>query len=331
MPIGWFSGGGGEESLDQLIAKRKYDKAIQLLRERFQQGSRDPGMRLQLADVLILAGKGREAVPILLGLADELARAGMVEKAIAALKKVQDADPDRDDVEERVAALMQSGEPPAEEAVEEIVEEVAEVPPSEFDLGFEVVEGGSVSAPAPSGGIEMEEEFTSSMDEGTFDEQLREFIQGEVLAGDAPAFPIPPGASRSPLFAGLAQHELVALIRGLRLRTYEPGDMIVVEGERGDSVYIIAAGTAKVYVQGQGGHNVKVRELGEGAFFGEIASLSGSGRTATVIASTRCEVLELDHLTLGVLTKAHPSVAQALRTAYSARAFGPDEERARRS
>jgi len=38
-----------------------------LLRAEFKQGSRDPRIRLQLADVMILAGKGKDAVPILLG------------------------------------------------------------------------------------------------------------------------------------------------------------------------------------------------------------------------------------------------------------------------
>src|SRR5262249_35088198 len=69
--------------------------------------SRDSRLRLQLADVLALAGKGKEAVPILLGLADEFALEGFAAKAISVLKKVQKIDPSRRDVEARLAQLIQ--------------------------------------------------------------------------------------------------------------------------------------------------------------------------------------------------------------------------------
>src|SRR5262245_53086603 len=75
MVLDWFGGSKGQ-SLEELIARKKYAKAIEILRAQFQGGSRDPRMRMQLADVLVLAGKGREAVPILVGVADEFARDG---------------------------------------------------------------------------------------------------------------------------------------------------------------------------------------------------------------------------------------------------------------
>src|SRR5262245_14230129 len=105
MVLSFFSGGGGGSVAD-LIARKKYDKAIELLRAEFKQGSRDPRVRLQLADVMILAGRGKEAVPILLGLADEFALEGFAAKAISILKKIQKLDPSRRDVEGKLAKLI---------------------------------------------------------------------------------------------------------------------------------------------------------------------------------------------------------------------------------
>ena len=106
MVLEWLSGDGG--SVEELIARKKYKKAIDLLRTEFQKGSREPRLRHQLADVLVLAGRGREAVPILAGLADELARTGFAAKAIAVLKRIDKIDPGRADVARKLAALIEA-------------------------------------------------------------------------------------------------------------------------------------------------------------------------------------------------------------------------------
>jgi len=106
MAPSWLSGSKGSTSVDDLIARKKYAQAVELLRGEFKAGRRDPRVRLQLADVLVLAGRGREAVPILMGLADEFARDGFAAKAISVLKKVQKIEPRRPDVDRQLAALI---------------------------------------------------------------------------------------------------------------------------------------------------------------------------------------------------------------------------------
>ena len=68
MVLGWLKK-GEQAGVEQLIAQRKYARALTLLRMEFDAGRRDPRLRLQLADVMVMAGKEKEAVPILLGLA----------------------------------------------------------------------------------------------------------------------------------------------------------------------------------------------------------------------------------------------------------------------
>jgi hypothetical protein len=101
--LDWF---GGEATVPELIHRKKYGKAERLLRKEFEAGRRDAELRLQLADVIALAGRGGEAVPIYIGLADELARSGHAPKAIAVLKKIGRIVPGRSDVADRLAALI---------------------------------------------------------------------------------------------------------------------------------------------------------------------------------------------------------------------------------
>jgi len=99
-----------------------------------------------------------------------------------------------------------------------------------------------------------------------------------------------PGASpelldRVPLFAGLPARERREIASWMTERLLDAGDSIVVEGREGVGFFVIEAGTARVSVGGE-----DVRRLGPGDFFGEIALISGSPRSATVTAETplRC-------------------------------------------
>src|SRR6266545_4837230 len=98
--------GAKSEDVMALIARKSYAKAIEALRVQIEANRHDPRLRMQLADVLVLAGKGREAVGILTPLADEFAQEGFAAKAIAVLKKIQKVDPGHRDVDARLDLLQ---------------------------------------------------------------------------------------------------------------------------------------------------------------------------------------------------------------------------------
>lgn len=84
-----------------------------------------------------------------------------------------------------------------------------------------------------------------------------------------------------------------AMFREFSFSTYNPGEAIVTEGERGLTFYIIVSGTAVVHREGKG----IVGQLSKGKTFGEVALTHGNDlRIATVIAETRVEVLSLRKL-----------------------------------
>lgn len=99
--------------------------------------------------------------------------------------------------------------------------------------------------------------------------------------------------SRVPLFKSLKQRQLETLAIRLTERSYEPGDFIVTQGKGGAGFYVIYSGTAEAIQVRADGTKVVLNPLGEGDFFGELALLSDSVRTASVVAvePTMCFIL----------------------------------------
>jgi hypothetical protein len=131
---------------------------------------------------------------------------------------------------------------------------------------------------------------------------------------EAPApLPAPKQKARSPLFSDFSEDELLAVISGLNLASFEPGDVIMSEGEPGGSLFVLTEGTVKAFVKDQHGKNHRIRVMGEGTFFGEVSILTGSPRSATIVAATRCELLELDRAALDDISARQPRVHLVLK------------------
>ncbi|HUG52291.1 MAG TPA: cyclic nucleotide-binding domain-containing protein [Vicinamibacteria bacterium] len=356
MVLEWL---GGSKDADALIARRKYAQAIETIQELLRKHGGDTRLRMKLADVLVLAGRDREAVPVLLDLADDLAAQGQAAKSIALLKKVQRISPGRSDVDLKLADVIKArdrrqggfqpqGEvavgyeppswgastfgadhfapPPAYSAEQRI--EAARSARWNPSTRQEEADAPDVSSTVPIEAVREEDALTAREAEI----QILDVIQ-DALRPPA-AHPSPPGATASPpafvdspLFSGFSRDELVAVIRGLRLLAFEPGDIVLTEGDPGDSLFVLTEGRVKAFVRDPAqGRQMLMRELGEGDFFGEISILSGKARSATVTAATRCEMLELDRNTLDQISQSYPNVRQVLEEFYLARALNRPEE-----
>jgi len=75
--------------------------------------------------------------------------------------------------------------------------------------------------------------------------------------------------------------------------------------------------------------SVALGALGEGSFFGEISTLSGRPRSATITTAAACEILELDRASLDAISVSHPRVRSVLEAFSAARAADPEAARAR--
>ena len=118
----------------------------------------------------------------------------------------------------------------------------------------------------------------------------------------------------SPLFRDFSVDEMVAVIQGLKLLTFDRGEVILQEGQPGASLYTLTAGRVRAFRKDQQtGKQVQIGDLKEGAFFGEMSILTGQPRAASIVALNSCELLELDRAALDGITSSHPHVWDVLR------------------
>ena len=88
---------------------------------------------------------------------------------------------------------------------------------------------------------------------------------------------------------------------------YNPGDIIIRQGDRADYVFNLTEGSAEVVVDG-----VTVGGIEEGEIFGAMAVLTGAERTATVSAKTRCSVVKVPKEQFADLIKSNPTTIHSL-------------------
>ena len=84
-----------------------------------------------------------------------------------------------------------------------------------------------------------------------------------------------------PLFAGLDDRELGQIAETMRERRFPAGSTVTQEGAGGAGFFIVEEGQAEVTIAGEARSHI-----GPGDYFGEIALITGSLRTATITATT---------------------------------------------
>jgi voltage-gated potassium channel len=112
--------------------------------------------------------------------------------------------------------------------------------------------------------------------------------------------------SRVPFFATLGPSAIADVTHMLRTIDLPPRAMIIRKGQRGDCMYFIAAGEVEVDLPG------KKVQLGEGAFFGEMALLGNTQRGANVTTTRLSKLLVLDLVDFRLLMARHPDLAETI-------------------
>jgi len=76
-------------------------------------------------------------------------------------------------------------------------------------------------------------------------------------------------------------------------RTYGPGDIILREGDSGDSFYLIEKGSFEIYKKGPNGQKIVIGKIPAGGIFGEMAVIDDKPRmaSAAAIEPTVCRVI----------------------------------------
>ena len=110
-----------------------------------------------------------------------------------------------------------------------------------------------------------------------------------------------------PIFTGLQPAQLAGITRLLRPTLTVPDEIIVRRGDAGDAMYFIASGAVEVRV---GPSPIR---LGSGDFFGEMALLTRSRRTADVVALGFCSLLVLRARDFDSLLQASPELRERIQ------------------
>jgi len=93
---------------------------------------------------------------------------------------------------------------------------------------------------------------------------------------------------------GMSKENLTELSNQCKTAIYTQDDLIVRQGEEGDSMFIIYTGGIKVLVKSEGRKEIEVARKSEGAFFGEMSLLTGQPRTASIKAIGDTKVIVID-------------------------------------
>ena len=122
--------------------------------------------------------------------------------------------------------------------------------------------------------------------------------------------------AKVPFFHDIGATVIADVARLLRPREFPARAVIVRRGQPGDCMYFVASG--EVEVQLQSGPVL----LGPGAFFGEVALLTGGPRNATIVATQSCTLLALDIVDFRELLARQPELARIIHEEAERRLVG---------
>ncbi len=123
------------------------------------------------------------------------------------------------------------------------------------------------------------------------------------------------------IFAPLSIEETEKLAGAAVRHVFAPGELVIRAGDQGSSMFVVHNGRVQVQVS-DGGTARAVAELGEGAFFGEMALFTGEPRAANVVALEETEVMEIGHAAMKHLFETNPDLAESISWTIAERRAG---------
>lgn len=122
-----------------------------------------------------------------------------------------------------------------------------------------------------------------------------------------------------PAFAPIADDHLAWLARDVVVQSYDRGEIILLQGSNGSTLYVVVRGQVRIYTVGEQGQELSVSILCPGEFFGELALLDGRPRSASAEAMCPTTTLALHRHTFLQMLAVCPPVAVAILEALAAR------------
>jgi CRP-like cAMP-binding protein len=116
---------------------------------------------------------------------------------------------------------------------------------------------------------------------------------------------------KQPFLQLLDEAQLEKLLAHAKFLRFGRREKVIVQGAAGESMFILLNGEANVYVQANGADTL-VATLRTGDYCGEMSLLTGAPRSATVIASTDCEMWQIGKEILAEILQENETLVQQL-------------------
>jgi len=124
--------------------------------------------------------------------------------------------------------------------------------------------------------------------------------------------------ARVDVFRALDAEKIDRLARRLRHVVFGPGEVILRQGDPGDSLYVVRGGSVAVQI-GVLGASKEIATLGDGQFFGEMSLMTGESRTATVVAKSDVQCYIVDKEAFQEIVQEKPDLAGTISDILSRR------------
>ncbi|HEY6876419.1 MAG TPA: cyclic nucleotide-binding domain-containing protein [Polyangiales bacterium] len=122
----------------------------------------------------------------------------------------------------------------------------------------------------------------------------------------------PDRLSPVPLLSELSRDDFAAVLQTVTLVRKRAGETVLVQGEPGESFFMVARGDLEVVREAAGGARTTLAMLHEGALFGEMALWNRTPRTAFVRTTSPCDLLEFHVEALGRASRGAGTIARAI-------------------
>ncbi|HXI55122.1 MAG TPA: mechanosensitive ion channel family protein [Polyangia bacterium] len=124
--------------------------------------------------------------------------------------------------------------------------------------------------------------------------------------------------SRVDVFRALDAQKIDRLARRLRRAIFGPSEVVLRQGDPGDSLYVVQSGQVAVRIDVHG-HQREVATLSAGQFFGEMSLMTGESRAATVVAKSDVECYIVDKEAFQEILETQPDLAGIISDILSQR------------
>ena len=121
------------------------------------------------------------------------------------------------------------------------------------------------------------------------------------------------------IFHGLSREELAALDASSSSESYSKNTVVIQENEPADALYVIESGRVKVYWSDKNGKEFIMNSMGAGDYFGELALLDDSARSASVRTVEPCKFRIVKKEDFSKVLSDNPGITQQLLGNLAAR------------